>query len=511
MVPRPPPFWFRFKLSDTERPEAAYFWRHNMTIDAWLNDQKLINGGRFTDPVTRNWNRPYLVILPAQSWRVSDNYLYVRLTMYPGWGVLVPPSIGSWDELEPLYNWRYFLQISANQMTAVLTIFMALLAFMIWAVDRTSSLYAIFGAACLFFAPFPFNNFLQNLPMNTELWWKLEHAGIDCYSVALILFVHRFLKIERPGIEILVVIFGVGSALMYMFAPLEDVPFLGSIFHTLSIGFGCPYMTYLSVQRIREQRSLESLGLLLCMTTLFVLAVHDLLLNYQILPEIWQSTTFLSPISAPLFLVTMFLILTTRFVGSIRMELDTEQQVALERERIFSDIHDDIGSRLLSLVYSAMTEAQESQARDVLREMRSIVSGALRSNLRMEALVQRYSAETQQRCDKADIELQWESHINSQVDISETLRYHFQRILRELVSNSIKHAHTRKLDISLTIDVTSLVLKVRDYGETGFPGDTGNVSGTGLVSMLRRAKELGGAISWESANPGCSANLRIPM
>ncbi len=54
--------------------------------------------------------------------------------------------------------------------------------------------------------------------------------------------------------------------------------------------------------------------------------------------------------------------------------LAAEQAAAQERERIYADLHDDMGARLLTLVHTAENPRQADIARSLLQEMRRVVT-----------------------------------------------------------------------------------------------------------------------------------------
>ena len=51
-----------------------------------------------------------------------------------------------------------------------------------------------------------------------------------------------------------------------------------------------------------------------------------------------------------------------------------EQAASQERERIYSDLHDDLGAKLLSLVYRAESPVQADLARAILQDLRDVVT-----------------------------------------------------------------------------------------------------------------------------------------
>jgi hypothetical protein len=95
--------WYRFKLDDKplEGKQALYLWRFLINVAVWLNDEFLGDCGRFEEPIARNWNTPFLFLLPNSAWNEADNYLYIKLAVYSGWGHLPPIIIGPYDALHP--------------------------------------------------------------------------------------------------------------------------------------------------------------------------------------------------------------------------------------------------------------------------------------------------------------------------------------------------------------------------------------------------------------------------
>lgn len=83
-------------------------------------------------------------------------------------------------------------------------------------------------------------------------------------------------------------------------------------------------------------------------------------------------------------------------------------------------------------------------------------------------------------------------------------------IAREALSNSLRHAQPRQVEIALRSDRETVVLEISDDG-TGFnPGAPGR-SGVGLTSMKARAREMGGTFEIRSSpGEGTRVMVRVP-
>lgn len=66
------------------------------------------------------------------------------------------------------------------------------------------------------------------------------------------------------------------------------------------------------------------------------------------------------------------------------------------------------------------------------------------------------------------------------------------RVIRECLTNVVKHSGSEKCDIAITNEKSQLILTIRDYGK-GF--GMAMKSGVGIMNMRQRVRELGGEIS----------------
>ena len=117
--------WFRVRVNATEMPQspqAMYLWWLNLNAVFYFNGERVGGSGRMTPPITRNWNRPFLVELPRALWRQGENVLLIRLASEPGWGVLSPLEIGATAVLMPEFERRTFLQVELTRSLTIVTV-----------------------------------------------------------------------------------------------------------------------------------------------------------------------------------------------------------------------------------------------------------------------------------------------------------------------------------------------------------------------------------------------------
>ncbi len=193
-------------------------------------------------------------------------------------------------------------------------------------------------------------------------------------------------------------------------------------------------------------------------------------------------------------------------------DLRVEQVTERERKRIAADLHDDLGAKLLTIVHTSESDRISTLAREALEEMRLSVRGLTGKPVRLSDALGDWRAEVVSRLGQANIGANWQSPVD---DLPQTLpaRSYVQttRILREAVSNIIKHSGASRCSVSGAIRDADFVLTIRDNGK-GIPMELdGKLDrGHGMTSMKQRAKGLQGQCLVESG-PGFGTVIRLTV
>jgi signal transduction histidine kinase len=193
-------------------------------------------------------------------------------------------------------------------------------------------------------------------------------------------------------------------------------------------------------------------------------------------------------------------------------EQKLEQVTERERKRIAADLHDDLGAKLLTIVHTSESDRISTLAREALEEMRLSVRGLTGKPVHLIDAMGDWRAEVVSRLGQANILAEWKSPAE---DIEHTFqaRSYVQttRILRESVSNIIKHSGATNATISATIQDGDFVLTIQDNGQ-GIPTELdGRLDrGHGMASMKSRAKQMHGQCLVESG-PGWGTVIRLTI
>ncbi len=170
-----------------------------------------------------------------------------------------------------------------------------------------------------------------------------------------------------------------------------------------------------------------------------------------------------------------------------------------ERRRLAQDLHDDIGARLLTLMYKAQSPEMEDYARHTLQDLKTLTRGLAASNQPLAHALAEWKADIAQRLTAAHIALEWTASQDADLVLSMTQWSALTRVLRELVTNVIAHAQARTIDINLRLHSDRLVLTVTDDGVGQSPGLW--APGLGVGGVRKRVRQLGGDVSWQQHEP----------
>lgn len=192
-------------------------------------------------------------------------------------------------------------------------------------------------------------------------------------------------------------------------------------------------------------------------------------------------------------------------------ERELALRIAEERERIYADLHDDIGARLLEIRYAGELEVAQALAREALEDLRDIVSRtqAIEGNLREVLAMVR--TEAQRRLSARGVDLIWEAGDDrvQPVPLDRSQALQLFRIFREAISNALRHAAPQRLRVRAFQDADEAIFDITDDGP-GMPAEP--ASGRGTRNIEQRAQALGGQAAWtDGTEGGTKVVLRLPL
>ena len=193
---------------------------------------------------------------------------------------------------------------------------------------------------------------------------------------------------------------------------------------------------------------------------------------------------------------------------AVRFDKAVEQGRSEERLRLAQDLHDDIGARLLTLMYKAQSPEMEEYLRHTLQDLKTLTRGLAASNHRLSHAAGEWKADLTQRLTAAHIELKWTFVFDEDITLTVVHWSALTRVLRELVSNVIAHAKAQQIEIHFSLDKDRIDLTITDNGLGREPRNWSH--GLGLGGVRKRVKQLGGEVEWREVRPhGISCRVVI--
>jgi len=527
--------WYRFRIAGPApaEPTSIYLWRFSMNAGVWFNGEFIGDGGSFDEPVARNWNRPLLFSVPKSLWRDGENVLMVRLRVYPGFGHMTPPALGPTALLKPDFEQRHFVQITLSEVATGMTLLALLTALVLWAIERSDPAHPYFIAFCLAWLVYATNTFVRELPVPARAWWWLVHSAVDLSYVALVLFYLRLHGQRRPRVERTLWAALLVTTSFYAFSSLPQLARWNPLLHGL-MSLGTLWLLGWMLRRLIAQPTAEHFIYAAMLLVTLAGAIYDQLLNALLLPELWRQRFYVTHLVLPLVFVGFVAHLALRVVRGVQgvraaneslearvaaagtqmaaaydreRGLLAERSAGQERERIYRDLHDNLGARLLSLVYSARDERQAGLAREALAEMRGIIAASHVEGGALADLAAEWRLEAELRAEDTKLRVDWQ--VQGDAVLGARQRFQLECIVRELVSNALEHSGGDQLVVQWQVQDQRLQLNVSDNGH-GLAA--GRADGTGLQGVRARVADLGGTAMWTPVAPqGLRCRVDIPL
>jgi two-component system, NarL family, sensor histidine kinase UhpB len=217
------------------------------------------------------------------------------------------------------------------------------------------------------------------------------------------------------------------------------------------------------------------------------------------------------------------LVLFTILLFFVYRSYSTRQKLKLLtlRNKIASDLHDDIGSTLSSIsIFSQMAQENSQEvkpmlqtigdsSRKMLDAMADIVWTISPENDQFEKIILRMRSFAYELLGARQIEFRFVADSNiSNMKLSMDARRNLYLIFKEATNNLVKYSAASRALFSIKEDKGKLVMMIQDNGK-GFDSQQ-ETEGNGLRNMKRRAVEMGAALNIHST-PGHGTTIQLEV
>ncbi|MEK8045804.1 sensor histidine kinase [Ideonella margarita] len=180
-----------------------------------------------------------------------------------------------------------------------------------------------------------------------------------------------------------------------------------------------------------------------------------------------------------------------------------------ERVRIAQDLHDDIGARLLTLMYKAPSKEMEDYVRHTLQDLKTLTRGLAAKKHALTLASAEWKTDIAQRLSAIGCELVWQACYDDDITLTMVQWSSLTRILRELVSNVISHSNAKSVQIQCRLNQGTFTIDLIDDGSGRTPEKWSH--GLGLGGIRKRVKLMGGTVTWrEREERGIVCQVVIP-
>ena len=529
--------WYRLRFelaSAPENPQAIYIPRITNNIALYINGVLLGVSGNLKSR-EMSWNLAQLFVVPPRMLNAGRNEILIRL--HPDGMAragLARVHIGEEAEVRALYDRRLLFQSTAPKFIAALLALTMMLSIALWATRRQETVFGFFALLCLATIARLWHTFARDI----DSWgWVIAAPSISWMMATQTYFVLRFCGQTSPRFERFTALFAVASTLILGLSSSAGVVAVLFMFNTaVSL-----VMLAILGRALTRVPKLENLTLLLAIVINFSLAIHDLI-NYD--ERFDFDTLYVLPLGGPLLLFAMAILLIRRFVDVMQQHdalnaelasrvrdreqelahsyerlrvLDQQRTTAEERQRLMRDMHDGIGSHLMStLALTRLGSLSQHDMQEVLAdcidELKITIDSLepVESDLLVVLGNLRYRLEP--RLQAAGISLEWAvSDLPPLAYLDPGNVRSVLRIVQEAFTNTLKHAHARRITLSTGVDYSNARVFVR-VTDDGVGLDSSKPSGRGLDNMKNRATKLHGSVECLSLKGGGTCvNLYLPM
>lgn len=537
--------WYRMTWDQAAPLEEVALYLEYLTFagEIRVNGALVARDANLVEPLSRMWNVPRYWRLPPPLLKQGRNIVTVRVSgmaqYAPGLG---PMLVGDATALKERHASDHRLRQTINRICLAISLTVGLFFLVVWLMRRSEVAWGWYAAGRFAWLPVAWNT-LATSPWpfaTTDAYQNLTEIAVPVSMGCWAMFVLRFCERRWPRRERVLWTLLLLSAMWIVLAPHDGKLLARNMANALAVLVvvivDVAFLWFAWRGGRPDQKFLS-----LCSAAVIGAGVHDVMGVAGLIDDTtnWGTlTACLGVIGAAGVLAWNFVSNQRRIEGfnaeltenieQARSELarTLSRQHTLEvmharlgeRVNLAHDLHDGLGGMLIGNIMALEQGPENVPSRKMLDALRE-----LRDDLRLiidTASAQHYGenslgdllAPLRHRMSRLfeayDINLRWNADRLDDVHLTNTQSLDLLRIVQEALTNVLKHAKARHVDVELRNGDQALIVEIRDDGQ-GLPEATTD-HGTGMRSMQARARRLSASLSVASHGSGTLVRLHRP-
>ena len=537
--------WYRleFELAPTAlQLSALYVARFNINGQTYVNGEAVGGNGQMGEPPGLQWYRPQFYPVPAKLLKPGVNQIHIRIKAYANsQGGLSEVVFGPSALVEGMWSARYLWQVTSIQITSAITLGLGILALLAWSLRRWDTAFGYFGAAALIWVARNGFYLMTETPIRA-FYWAAFGATLQIWVLSFVfMFVLRFAGQALTTAERLIWAFSAVAPFVLLAAGHPSLALVSNLMYLVMLLIGA-YIVKVTFDVARRERSVGTLLLVCASLVVYGLGAHDWFTHRNALS---YSEPLNLHFGAPILFIVVAWNMFKRFHDAqkkatelaetleVRVQeknaelqysydtlraVEASQAKAQERGRIMQDMHDGLGSQLVSsLAMAQVGELSSQQTYDLLRscidDLRLAIDTSTDSRDSLALALGNLRFRMAPRLQAAGITLKWNTAgLQDDLPLPAEKQLPILRVIQETITNTLKHAQAKTLHIVVASSATELSIEINDDGQ-GFDVEaaTKSASGKGLNSLDKRARVLGARLTILSNENGTGTHLVLPL
>jgi len=534
-------YWYKagFEINNPSEPLWILFPQLLSGGDVYVNGALVGEKPWANERQEIRWYLPELWLIPPLALHTGTNEIEVRLAIREPFTSFGEIDVGPEKVQRTTFNQLLFWEDTTADISTALCLLTGVFIMVFWARRPQEKLYGLFGVCVIFWGLRTLLLRTPVIPIDFFLMWRLAYYFTTAGFIVLIsIFMLKFS--ERSNLiytRVLIAYWLIGCAAFSIFGmPIRH--FLEAFWLTGFLPLNL-YAVFCILVYAARQRTRNAVSMGLAILFALGLSVHDLAVQ-----EAWIDwpEIYLMHLGIPAFLLVMIGILLDRFLDTLAQVESVNEQLELrvatrekelkhsydqlgklershaateERHRILQDMHDGVGSQLLSTLMMAQhTELPQKTIVALLQEclddMRLVIDSLTPDDKDLLPVLGNFRFRMEARFRALGINFSWKNHdMPDALELEPDVGLNVLRILQEALANILKHAKAKNVLVEIFFSTPSFQIRIEDDG-VGF-NDHNQSKGRGVNNMQSRSQRIGAAFKIQRLEPGTKVTLEIPL